>query len=363
MKGLNTNTQYIYSEMLKYTDLIRDEKHRDVKFDTPSMDAIMLMKKKAKPKPLQTDVGDESLFQMCRDCGANMEQLQDEFNLTCSKCSANIEIGNVGEHTIGAGEHHNTSKNSYMSFKPTGIRQAGMYQHAMVKYTSEYETLRDSQIRALIKRYDFVNPDFHLPSTVLNAAADLFIQLKAHDYVRRGMCRRGVLGACVFVECQRAGISKTATQIAKMMNVEESKITFGRQELQRYHNNGVINIPQNIDPTAHYVDCLFEIFDIPVQYKKWVIDMLERIDKHRIPEIYSCFTNTKCVGVVYALSQLVGLNITHPQIASKCGNICRGTYLNVWSAIIKNEDILRKCFEKHQMPVPTGWKPLAVAKK
>lgn len=319
-----------------------------------SIDEIVDLTNPAKPTLESTDLD-------CPKCHVEMIKSWNEFNMVCPKCAVCHPIGQTGEHhTIGAGENHNTSSNAYMCFKPVGTKNR-LYHNTMIKYTSSYEPYRDAQILALLKQYNYINSaDFMVPQDVIKAACEMFIALRDHDYVRRGKTRRGVLGACMYVQCQVAKVTKTKTQIAKMMKVEESKITFGLEELQQYAKLGVVEIPHNIDPTSDYIDTYFEIFNIDETKKSFVIDLVDRMTKKKIEEVSQCFNTTKCIGAVYFLSKLIGLGLTHEQIASNCENISRGTYLNVANAITKNEQKLRKVFVRHNMPFPAGWKPLNV---
>lgn len=293
----------------------------------------------------------------CPKCHIEMTKSWNEFNLVCPKCHVSTPIG-VGEsHTIGASENYNTSNNAYMCFKPVGTKNR-LYHNTMIKYTSESEPYRDQQILTLLKQYNFINSDFKLPQDVIKAACEMFIKLRSHDYVRRGGTRRGVLGACIYEQCRVANITKTKTQIAKLMQVNEAKITFGLDELQSYHKLGVVEVSQNVDPTSDYVNSLFEIFDLDQDRKQFVIDLLERMTKKNVEEVAACFNTTRVVGAVYFLSKLMGWGLTHDKIAANCDGISRGTYLNVSNAITKNEKKLRKCFVRNNVPFPASWKPL-----
>ena len=293
----------------------------------------------------------------CQRCHIEMVKSWNEHNLVCPKCASTISIG-VGEsHTIGAGENHNTSANAYMSFKPVGTKNR-LYHNTLLKYTSESEPYRDQQILTLLKQYNFINQEFKVPQDVIKAACELFIQLRSHEYVRRGGTRRGVLGACIYEQCRKYKVTKTKTQIAKLMQVSEAKITFGIDELNNYAKLGVIEVIQNIDPTADYTDSLFEVFDLDQDRKQFVVDLLDRMAKKKIEEVASCFNTTRVVGAVYFLSKLMGWGLTHEKIAANADGISRGTYLNVANAITKNEEKLRKVFVRHNVPFPASWKPL-----
>ncbi len=305
-------------------------------------------------KPINNTGDNEEL--MCSTCHIEMVKSWNEYNSICPKCDVMITVGVTGDHhTMSASENHNTSSNSYMLFKPVGA-QNKLYHRTLLKCTSEYERYRDTQILQLLKQYNYINSDLTVPQNVLRAACEMFICLKGHDYVRRGKTRRGVLGACIYVQCQIHHVTKTKFQIAKLMQVEEAKITFGLEELQQYATLGVIEIPENVDPTADYIDTYFEIFDIPTIYKQFAIDLLDRMTKKKIDEVMQCFNTTKCIGVIFFLGRLLHMSgINHEQIAQNCENISRGTYLNVSNAITNNKAKLRKVFVRHNMPMPSSW--------
>lgn len=319
------------------------------KWDLCGMDTILKYNDRAKYSNLKPLSDAE-----CSTCRIEMLKIKDDYHFICPKCAAEVKIGNSGEHTIGAGENHNTSSNAYMSFKPVGLKNK-LYYNAMVKYTSEYEPYRDAQILQMMKQYNYISEGAKIPDDVLKAACEMFIALKVHDYVRRGKTRRGVLGACIFVQCINHDITKPKSLIAKLMQVEESKITFGLDELKQFAKLGVIEIPENIDPTAAYIRSYFEMFDLPEKYIEFVIELVDRMTAKKIEEVQSCFNTTKCIGAVYFLSRHFGLGLTHEIIAKNCDNISRGTYLNVTNAILKNETKLRKVFVRHNVHVPTAW--------
>lgn len=292
----------------------------------------------------------------CPRCNVEMTKSWNEHTLVCPKCQATVAVG-VGEaHTIGASENHNTSSNAYMCFKPVGTKNR-LYQNTMIKYTSEATPYRDQKILSNIKQFNFINENFKVPDTVIHAARELFIQLSEHDYVRRGGLRRGVIGACIYVSCRKMGVTKTKAQVAELMKVNEAKITFGLEELNDYAKLGVIEISQNVDPTRDYVDSLFEIFDFDQEYKQFVVDLLDRMERKKIEKVVSCFNTTRVVGAVHFLSKHMGWGLTHEKIAASCENISRGTYLAVTNAIIQNETKLRKVFVRHNIPFPAGWEP------
>lgn len=310
--------------------------------------------KKAK-ETSQLDKIDEYIQQMCPECNVEMDKYTDEHSEVCPKCGMIINTGNCGEYNINTGEGHSTSSNAYMPLKPIGARHK-LYYHTMVKCTSENETFSQANIYKTFEHINYINNDLHIPKNVIRAAADLFIVLRKNKFVKRSDSRKGLIGACIGKECERAKITKTDAQLAKMVGVSETNISTGRKELQNFHNEKIIDIPQNQDPIPDLINAHFEDFRINEKYKKFVLELLQRIQKKKIDEIETAYATTKCIGAIYTLSSLVDLGITHEQIAAKCGNISRGTYINIYNAIIKNEKKLRKVFVRNSIPTPSSWK-------
>jgi hypothetical protein len=132
-------------------------------------------------------------------------------------------------------------------------------------------------------------------------------------------------------------------------------ISTGREQLQLFHNQNIVDIPQNKDPIPDLLNSYFEDFKIEDKYKSFALALLERINKKKIMEIETSYATTKCIGVLYIINYLLNLGITHEQIASKYNNISRGTYLNIFNVVKNNEKALRKVFIRHDMPLFPNW--------
>lgn len=290
------------------------------------------------------------------DCNGHMEKYYSEFSLVCGKCGYSKIVGNVGEHTISAGDCHNISSNAYMYFRATGSKTRA-YSNAIVKYTSEHNVHRENDI---YKRFTGVNwrNNNPLPHNVIIEAANMFISMKKHEYVRRGRNLKGVEGACVFMKCQDAGITKTKAEIALYYEIEEALISFGCSELKKFESCGIIDLVQNKNPTEAYVNAIFETFDIDDRYHAFVMDVLDRIETKRILDINSNAI-TRVVGMIYTLSQIENLNITHDDIA-KNYTISRSTYINVHKIILENATKLIKSWIKYNITLPAAWKSFVV---
>lgn len=296
----------------------------------------------------------EEASKKCRHCDGAMKKHMDEFTLVCSDCSHTIIATNDGEHTYNTGGNYNISGNSYVNQRMVG-KGSRRFRNALTRYTSNYAAKRNTGILIELVNLNFVNKQFKLTPRVLEAARDMFVVLKNHGYRRRATKRLGVIGACVYVACQKASIAKVKKDIALLMGVEEARITYGLKELQYFHNIGVINIPQSIDPSCNLVNAYFSDLGIVDKYKPFVMAMINRITKTRINKIESRNVVTKCIGIVYALSVALKLNIQHDEICKSCDGISRGTYIHVYNDIVANKKKLLPVFSKYKIPLLPQW--------
>lgn len=310
------------------------------------------------PKTVMTKIADddETLFTRCETCDTLMEKIA-EYVLGCPNCKTSMDLLNTGEYTLGSGDHYGCSSNAFTSFRPTGGSHSQMYMHTMVKTTSNSEAFRGSQLLDIIKTYNNNSRDFRLPLDVIHDAIELFRSLRDVDFVRRGTARRGMIGACLYAACQKAGVSKTQSQIAIFMSVDESKISQGISDLQRYNSQAFVVIPHNYDPSTDYMASLFEMFELKTElHLAFASAMLERIGKKRTPGIWECFIKSKCVAILWGLNVLYRYGITHDQIHKNCENISKNTYINIWKAIETNRATFERVFTKHNVPLPDRWR-------
>jgi len=321
-----------------------------IKIDVP----ISNNKGSTEKKEIKMQVDDDFSAE-CPECHILLVKKWNEFCLACSKCGFMETVSKSETLGLQSGENHNVSNNSYMSFKPVGGGKNHLYTNTMIKYTSEAATYKDNQILSKLKHYNFINNDIQVPQTILESSCEMIITIKNckidGNYVRRGKSLRGILGAAVYAECQRAGITKTKAQIAHMMKVDESNITNGWDELVYFESKGIIILPKNKDPSDDFFNELFEIFEIPIEkYKQFALDLLDRMILKNIKEVQNCQNFSKCIGLVYFMGLYFKLpGITHEAISLNYTKIARSTYLNVAKSVTANLTILDKVFKHHNL--------------
>lgn len=321
-------------------------------FKSPSLAKVLALahpKKAPNVEPIAEDIV------TCSKCKSIMEHIT-EFSMGCSQCLTSVNIESSEDYTVSTGENYNSGANAYAIRRPVGGGANRALIHALIKLTSNSEVARTAKLSQQMERCNRDCKD-KLPQDVLDESMKMFSSLKDHESVSRGNVRLGKIGACLFVCCQKAGITRTQTQIAAFVGVDESHVSAGLNDLQSHHKKNIISIPQNHDPTADYLGSLFEIFEVKEEYKSFAINLIARAIEKRVEGIYTCQIKSRCIGVLYGLSIWLRLNITHDMITEKCEGISRNTYLNVFKAIEKNEVKLRKPFIRHNMPLPMSWKP------
>jgi len=305
---------------------------------------------------------DEPNKGICVDCDIKLGYYLNEFTLSCPSCKKTICITSNGESNITKYELSNISSTGSVAFRPQiGGSFKNSYRSSIYTETAEYKRVRDSTILAKLVKANYINSQFKIPYVAIKSAANMYITIKDtislrnETYTRRGMNLNGVLGACLKVQCTEHKCSKTKSQIAIMMCVDESKISFGLLELKRLKKMGVIDVKFNADPTPDYIDAYFEDFEIDDKYKPFILELVARINSKKIKSVASKLTTTICIGCIYLLSMLVNDPISHADIRKYCESITKTTYMCVVNAIIANKKALRKPFVRNNIPVPLEW--------
>jgi transcription initiation factor TFIIIB Brf1 subunit/transcription initiation factor TFIIB len=186
---------------------------------------------------------------------------------------------------------------------------------------------------------------------------ELFSKIKENNYVYRGNGKKGVLGACLFYACVMNHITKTPREIASVMEIEERFLSQGDRTVQELNEKGVISIPTILRPLTDYLDQYFPALGIPLKYRQFIIDIVERAEKKNIHILNDSRTTTKCIGAIFLLINRVKelKKISKDQIVKEC-NISKSTFIRYYNLLLMNYKILKPVFKKHRIPMPVSWK-------
>lgn len=125
----------------------------------------------------------------------------------------------------------------------------------------------------------------------------------------RTKVRLGIICACIHYECIRHGMKRPQSIILNIFGGIESKYFIrGCKLLRRYHELGVISLPEEEDNESksfiqRYISKL-NITGTEIEldnYKNFIYNMLLVIDKYNIMGETSSKTSTRCAGIIYIL--------------------------------------------------------------
>lgn len=260
-------------------------------------------------------------------------------------------------YSITIDQNYNTASNSFMSFTIVGSNSY-CYNRSFLKTCADYSAYRNNtnkkDIINKIYQYEGNKP----PLNIINAAAELFDQIKNKGYVYRGDGKLGVIGACLYYASIMNNLTRTPKEIAQIMGIDERFLSHGDRVLQELNELGVIAIPTNYKPLDDYLKMYMPALGIHEKYKSFIIDIIARAEKKHLHIKNESRMTTKCVGCIYLLTRRVPelRHIKKDSISSECNNISKSTFLRYYNLIVDNYRIMKKPFRKHGIQQPVEWK-------
>jgi transcription initiation factor TFIIIB Brf1 subunit/transcription initiation factor TFIIB len=304
---------------------------------------------------LKPDINTIIKFIICPTC--HVEGRLTGGGVHCEKCGLERKmVDNNQQFCFATEKDHNTSLNSFISFNIVG-KNSYAYQRSFLKTCANYSSFRRNNNRKELYNYNYQHEGKKIPKNAIKLAIELFSTIKENNYVYRGNGKKGVLGACLFYACVMNQITKTPREIASVMEIEDRFLSQGDRIVQELNEKGIIEIPTILRPLKDYLDQYFPALNIPLVYKSFVVDIIERAEKKNIHIQNDSRTTTKCIGAIYLLTtRIKKLNhITKDQIVKEC-NISKSTFIRYFNLLTINHVILKKVFKKHKIPMPNNWK-------
>lgn len=299
-----------------------------------------------------------SSYDICDVCKNSHPMILDKEAYICYKCGNEKKYSNEKHNPNML--THNTSANALMQFKIIGPDNH-RYQKSLIRTSSDYKTYRRGfNIREFISlNRKTINP---LPITVLIKAAELFTDVQDDGNIVRADFKLGVWGALIDFECIRAKITKKPKEIAKFVGVSVKYLSKGQRAVRKWNEDGLISVPTRSNPIPDFIDQYFEMLKIDIKYKQFILEIIKRIKDKRINIYSSSNPSTQVVAIIWALTEQLGLPISHSDIIKYC-SISKSTYISYYKLILTNEKNLRKAFKHHNIPIPKTWKPFRKKKK
>lgn len=295
-------------------------------------------------------------YNICPKC--NIEARVSDGVVCCPHCGYTKIIINHGSNYYSSADNdHNTSHDSFMSFRVVGKNAYGL-QRSLLKTCSNYKAYSKNTNRKDLHNFVFQHDGKKIPKNAIDSAIDLFTKIKDGGYVFRGNGKRGVMGACLFYACVIMGITKTPREIAAVMKIEERFLSSGDRVLQELNEIGVVEIPTNFDPLRHYIHQYFPALKIPGEYEDFIVELVQTAEKKNIHIKNDSRMTTKCVGAIYLLTTRVKSlkHISKEDIVRECSKISKSTFVRYYTLLCANHQKIKGVFKKHGIPMPVEWR-------
>jgi transcription initiation factor TFIIIB Brf1 subunit/transcription initiation factor TFIIB len=276
----------------------------------------------------------------------------------CTQCGLEREWDEYNEDLYDRSieQNHNTSSNSFVSFNIVGKNCSDMrrsYMNSCANYSSHrrYNSRRETEMR--IYQYD----GREVSQTVIDAALEIYEQIKDSFHVFRGNGKWGIIAACLYYAFIKEGQARTPKEVASILGTDEKFLSQGDRKLLKYNDMGIISIPTSVHPIAEYLHHYMTALEIDLKYKVFILDIINRAQEKYLHIKNDCRTTTKCVGAIYLLCQRVPelRHINKQQIADVC-KISKSTFLRYYELIMRHHELLEKSFRRNGIPMPVAWR-------
>lgn len=297
---------------------------------------------------------------ICPNC--NIMTISTLNEMVCHTCGFTKIIkampSNVYSGTLK--QNHNTKK-GFVKFHIVG-KQSGKYNKSLMSTSANYEEYRRVKNEKILTNTNRRFAGDKVPKSAIKLTIKWFEQIKrTHKIVYRTARKTGLLSALLYHACRHLGISKTPTQIAKLMNVADKFHSRGDRQIYALKEMKIINIPTlKIDPTKDYINSYFISLQIDNKYKDFTFDLIKHAEDNHIHIIYPSKFKTRCVGAIYVVIQQIRKykkTITRDMIKSVC-EISVATFRKYHAMIFSHPGYFRKIFKAHKIPMPVSWKPV-----
>lgn len=354
-----SHVEAIVLEEIKFDDLLDMSNNLDISKIINNMNNVLDIFKEDvifEKKKINTEIIKKN-YKLCPECKVQCK-IHDTL-IICEKCGME-RIWDCHSHnlySITIDQNYNTASNSFLSFTIVGANSY-CYNRSFLKTCADYSAYRNNNnkkdILNKIYQYEGNKP----PLNIINAAAELFDQIKNKGYVYRGDGKLGVIGACLYYASIMNNLTRTPKEIAQIMGIDERFLSHGDRILQELNELGIITIPTNYKPLDDYLKMYLPTLGIPEKYKPFIVDVISRAEKKHLHIKNESRMTTKVVGCIYLLTRRVPelRHIKKDTISIECNGISKSTFIRYYMLIVDNYRIMKKPFRKHGISMDLSWK-------
>jgi transcription initiation factor TFIIIB Brf1 subunit/transcription initiation factor TFIIB len=328
-------------------------------------------------EPIETDINlnvynkqeDDKKYQ---DLEVNIKIIETRQSNSCEKCGGLIVIFNnmllckgcgleteqivamPGDDTTTGINDSNVNDKGFISMRITG-KGSYTYNRNLLKSCANYSQYRKMNSLKEMHNWNSQSSNLKLPKNIMEEANNMFAKIKEKGHVYRKDVKKGVQSACLYYACYNNGISKTPNEIAQVANIAEKFHSTGDRILRDLNERGIIELPKKINPILDYVNRYFEILKIPLEYKRFVLEIIYLADREKLHVLCDSKNNTKCIGSIYMLIDRVKtLNIIKDRIDKDC-DISKTTFIKYYNLLCRYYRKFIHVFIKHEIPLKQEW--------
>ena len=294
-------------------------------------------------------------FKKCPKC--NIECKIETNMMYCVKCGYENDMNiDNNKFSISYTSTHNTSDNSFVSFKIVG-KGSYSYHKSLLKTCADYTKYSYNNIIRELQNLVYQHKGNKIPKNIIIFAANMYNDIRSYGRVFRGDSKKGIMVACIYYACRINKITKTPRYLCNLTKTPDKYLSQGERILQDFIERNMLQIPILDDPKLDYISQYFEALKINTKYKTFVIDLIYRAEKKSLHIIKDSRDTTKCAGSIYMLCTRVPelKKISKENIELNC-EVSRTTFIRYYNLLYDNYKKIKKTFIKHKIPMPNEWR-------
>lgn len=276
---------------------------------------------------------------VCDECKDSLEIYDSQ--LVCISCGQCVDVMSEQDEAVS---NYNNDPNASSTLKIVGLA-AKAHQKHHIQTTSDYRKKRVSDSRAEFEAlYAKSSAVERPPVDIYRKASDLFNKIQEGQVNRSGK-RNGIKVACVYMEADRAGMTKERNALAQMHGITATLLNQGIDTLERLHADGIINIPTQTQIAMSFITQNFRKYNLDLKYVGFVNDFVKCAELNHISP--SSGINPKCVGTIYLLAKILNRNDVLKNLTDSC-EISKTTYTRFYTTALEHHRIFRQVFKSHK---------------
>jgi len=206
---------------------------------------------------------------VCEDCKEPLEIYDSQ--LVCISCGVCVEVMSEIDEALS---NYNNDSNASSTLKIVGLDSKAHQKHH-IQTTSDYRKKRVSDSRSEFEAlYAKSSKVERPPVDIYRRASELFNKIQEGQVNRSGK-RIGIKVACIYVEADRAGMTKERNALAQMHGITVTLLNQGIDTLERLHADGVIDIPVQTQSAMSFITQNFKKYNIDLKYIGFVNDFVK----------------------------------------------------------------------------------------